>query len=225
MARSTVEILQAALDTWGITLTEKQCAQFSLYNDTLVDWNANRMNLTRLVDPESVAILHFLDSLAFTQFCPIPHGARLIDVGAGAGFPGLAIKILRPDIRLTLLEATAKKLKFCEEIARLSELTDVNFVHGRAEETGERREFRGMFDVATARAVASMNKLVPWVEPFLAKNGVFLAWKGPSAEDETREAAAVAHKLKIAWRVSPVTLPLSGNPPRVHRYVICHREV
>jgi len=135
------------------------------------------------------------------------------------------MKILRPDIRLTLLEATAKKLRFCEEVARLAQLDGCEFLHGRAEETGEKHRFRGMFDVVTARAVASMDRLIPWAEPFLAKDGVFIAWKGPSAEDEMRDASSIARRLKIAWRIVPVPLPLSGSPLRVHQYIVCHREV
>ncbi len=222
---SPEEILQAALSEWQIALTPEQSAQFRAYADLLVDWNANRMNLTRLTSPHDIAISHFLDSLAITQICRIPHNARLIDVGTGAGFPGLAIKILRPDIKLTLLEATQKKLTFCQEVATQLGLQNTNFVHGRAEETGESRSFRGMFDVVTARAVAPMEKLVQWTEPFVSEAGCIVAWKGPSAEDEMAAAGREFRRRKLSWRICPVGLPLSGDPQRVNRYILCQREV
>jgi 16S rRNA (guanine527-N7)-methyltransferase len=219
------QILQDALAEWQIALAPTQLSQFRTYADLLVDWNANRMNLTRLTAPEEIAISHFLDSLAISQVCQVPHSARLIDVGTGPGFPGLAIKILRPDMKLTLLEATQKKLTFCREVAAQTGLENVNFVHGRAEATGESTGFRGMFDVVTARAVAPMEKLILWTEPFIARNGVFVAWKGPSAEDEMAAARSVFRRLKLSWRIVPITLPLSGDPLRVHRYIVCQREV
>jgi len=225
MPLAAVDILEAALADWNIVLTDEQHVRFETYARLLVDWNTHRMNLTRLTSENDIAIGHFLDSLAITQVCRIPNKAKLLDVGSGAGFPGLAIKIMRPDLHVTLLEATAKKLLFCREIIETCSLSDVETIHGRAEETGETRKNRGMFDVITARAVAPMSTLIPWTAGYLAPNGVLVAWKGPAAQEEMESARDVVRQMRIRWRIVPVTLPLSGEPPRVHQYVLCQREV
>lgn len=219
-----VEILQAGLAAWNIDLSDMQRRRFAVFAQLLVEWNANRMNLTRLVSPREIAVSHFLDSLAITQVCSLPRGAALLDIGAGAGFPSLPIKILRPDLNMTLLEATAKKLAFCRALSEACDFADINFIHGRAEETGKGNRIRGIFDVVTARAVAPMRILIPWAVPYLARSGVFVAWKGPAATEEMEAASDIARIHRIKWRAAPVALPLSGEPPRVHQYILCQRE-
>ena len=108
---------RGANETWGLALSDTQLDQFGRYAEMLVDWNATRMNLTRLVSPQDIAVKHFLDSLALLTVLTPAQGARVIDVGTGAGLPGLALKIARPDLRVTLLDSTAKKLSFCTAVA------------------------------------------------------------------------------------------------------------
>ena len=113
MQDSLIEILRRGASEWGLRLSEEQLTQFARYADLLTEWNATRMNLTRLTAPRDVAVKHFLDSLALLTVLTPPPGARLLDVGTGAGLPGLALKIARPDLCVTLLDGTAKKLSFC----------------------------------------------------------------------------------------------------------------
>ncbi|MDR3709143.1 MAG: 16S rRNA (guanine(527)-N(7))-methyltransferase RsmG [Capsulimonadaceae bacterium] len=224
MPSDTISILETALAEWDIVLTDRQKEQFSDYADLLIEWNASRMNLTRLTAPQDIAIGHFLDSLAVIRAAVIRPDVRLIDVGTGAGFPGLPIKILRPDLRLTLLEGTAKKLLFCQTVVNRCRMTDIELIHGRAEETGTKAGFRSAYDIVTARAVAPMSRLMPWAAPFLSRGGTFVAWKGPGAAEEMEQARDVAGRLRLRWRIVPVALPLSGEPPRVHQYILCQRE-
>lgn len=171
----------------GILLTEKQLAQFQRYMELLVEWN-QKMNLTAITDPEGVTVKHFYDSLILLQAVEIPEGARLIDVGTGAGFPGIPLAIARPDIRLTLLDSLNKRLTFLAEVCRELGI-QAELRHARAEEGGRQKELREQFDVATARAVAGMNVLSEYCLPFVKKGGVFAAMKGPDGEEEVKAAA------------------------------------
>ena len=221
-AEQSADLLASALDTWGIALTPLQYDQFRIYAAMLLDWNATRINLTRLVTPEQVAILHFLDSLAPTQFLTVPRSAALLDIGTGAGFPGLAFKILRPDVRVTLLEATAKKLVFCRAVADALELADMETVHGRAEDWPGPGGRRDAFDVVTARAVAPLTKLLGWGVPFLKGPGAsFIAWKGARAAEEMRDAQERARALGVTMRLSTVALPDVDGQATEHHYVVC----
>ena len=150
----------------GILLTEKQLAQFQRYMELLVEWN-QKMNLTAITDPEGVTVKHFYDSLILLQAVEIPEGARLIDVGTGAGFPGIPLAIARPDIRLTLLDSLNKRLTFLAEVCRELEI-QAELRHARAEEGGRQKELREQFDIATARAVAGMNVLSEYCLPYWA---------------------------------------------------------
>ena len=225
MPSETVAILESALANWDIVLNDRQREQFSDYADLLIEWNASRMNLTRLATPPQIAIGHFLDSIALVRAFNPARGARLVDIGTGAGFPGLALKIFRPDLSVTLIEATAKKLLFCEAVRNRCKITDSVIIHGRAEETSKKAELRAAFDIVTARAVAPMRKLLPWAVPFLKRGGTFAAWKGPGAEEEMDLARDVVDGLRIGWRIVSVTMPHSTEPPKAHRFILCQREV
>jgi 16S rRNA (guanine527-N7)-methyltransferase len=180
----------------GVTLTDEHLASFETCYRELVDWN-RRFNLTAITDWEGVLVRHFLDSLSCLMALPradLAAGARVIDVGAGAGFPGLALKIVCPGMRLTLLEATRKKVAFLEHISRVLELTGVEVVHGRAEQAGRDPSCREQFDWAVARAVAEMPTLVEYLLPLVRVGGAVLAQKGEGAAAEVHgaEAAIVA---------------------------------
>ena len=209
MEELIARILQrGANEIWGLSLTDTQIAQFVRYAEMLVEWNATRMNLTRLVSPRDIAVKHFLDSLALLTVLTPPPGARVLDVGTGAGLPGLALKIARPDLRLTLLDSTAKKLLFCRAVADDLGLTSVQTVHARAEEAAKRPELAARFDLVVARAVAPLETLLPWLAPFAAPNGQIAALKGASVGDEMTAARSVARRLGL--RLDPpaaVTLP------------------
>lgn len=161
-------------------ITQGQAEQFSLYCDMLLDWNS-RMNLTAIVDPEQVAQKHFMDSILPASL--IPENASVIDVGTGAGFPGVPLAIMRPDIKLTLLDSLNKRITFLTELCAALNIPAC-CIHARAEDGGRRPELREQFDVATSRAVANVSALAEYTVPFLKVGGVSLMYKGPQAPEE-----------------------------------------
>ena len=180
--------------------------QFLRYRQELLDWNT-RINLTAITDPEEVLIKHFLDSLSLLIVYDRP-GARLLDIGAGAGFPGLPLKIMRPQWQVVLLEATGKKVTFLRHMIEVLHLAGVEAVHGRAEELGHKAEYRASFDVVTARAVASLPTLLEYAAPFCRVGGqIILPKKGELAE-ELVQGKRAAHQLGLVFKADvAVTLP------------------
>lgn len=174
----------------GFEVSEKMYGQLDRYAETLVEWN-KKMNLTGITDPEGVAVKHFLDSILPLKFLEIPQGARVIDVGTGAGFPGLPMKIYRPDIKLTLLDSLNKRVNFLSAACEAAE-AEAKRVHGRAEEAGRNPLYRERFDIAVARAVAAMPVLVEYCLPFVKVGGLFAAMKGPNENFKDGEKAVKA---------------------------------
>lgn len=165
--------------------------KFVRFYEMLIDWN-NRMNLTAITEPADIAMKHFADSLTASEL--IPMQAACIDIGTGAGFPGIPLKIMRPDIKLTLFDSLNKRIVFLNEV--LSELDiQAETVHMRAEDGGRNVKFREKFDVALTRAVANTNVLCEWTLPFVKKGGVSIMYKGPKAADETEKAGRALKEL------------------------------
>ncbi len=214
MEPTPTDILRrGANDIWGLGLTEAQLAQFARYAELIAEWNATRLNLTRLVTPRDIAVKHFLDSLAPLTVVAVPQDASVIDVGTGAGLPGLAWKIARPGLRLTLLDATAKKLAFCRAVADDLRLDGVRTLHARAEDAGREPGEAGAYDVAAARAVAPLDKLLPWMAPFLRPCGLLVALKGAGVSGELPAARPVARRLGLTLaRPVPLELPEADEP-------------
>lgn len=206
-------VRRGANEVWGMGLSDEQLAQFARYADLLTEWNATRMNLTRLTSPRAVAVKHFLDSLALLTLLTPPPGARVLDVGTGAGLPGLALKIARPDLNLTLMDGTAKKLQFCRAVADDLGLADIETVHARAEEAARRADLAGRFDLITARAVAPLERLLPLLSPFLAPGGVAAALKGTGVAEEMAAARPVARRLGLTLvLLAAFALPEAEEP-------------
>ena len=224
MEELIAEILRrGANEIWGLNLSETQIVQFGRYAEMLVEWNATRMNLTRLVSPRDIAVKHFLDSLALLTVLNPPPGARVLDVGTGAGLPGLALKIARPDLSVTLLDSTAKKLTFCRAVADDLGLTSVETVHARAEEAARRPELAGRFDLVVARAVAPLATLLPWLAPFAASKGQIAALKGVSVAGEMDAARPVARRLGLTLEL-PLSVPLPEAEETIIRLIILARR-
>ncbi|MCC9702661.1 16S rRNA (guanine(527)-N(7))-methyltransferase RsmG [Streptococcus agalactiae] len=168
----------------GITLTDKQKKQFETYFKLLVEWN-EKINLTAITDKEEVYLKHFYDSIA-----PILQGyidnspLSILDIGAGAGFPSIPMKILYPEIDITIIDSLNKRINFLNILANELELSGVHFFHGRAEDFGQDKVFRAKFDIVTARAVARMQVLAELTIPFLKVNGRLIALKAAAAEEE-----------------------------------------
>ena len=176
------ESLLSAAAAFGIELTAGQAEQFNTYADLLVEWN-KVMNLTAITEPEDIVMKHFVDSLLLFNAYDVPENATLIDVGTGAGFPGLPVKIFRPDVRVTLLDSLQKRLNFLEAVSNTAGC-ETKRVHARAEDAGREPALRESYDVACARAVAAMPNLCDYCLPFVKKGGVFIAMKGPGLDEE-----------------------------------------
>ncbi len=191
----------------GLTLSPEQAAQFSRYTAELIDWN-RRINLTAIIDPLEIVRKHFLDSLSAIAACDLRPAERIIDVGSGAGFPGLPIRIARPDVRLTLLEATRKKCDFLRRVIAVLGLNDVVIVNARAEAAGRNPAHREQYDVAIARGVAEMATLAEYLLPFVRIGGRVAAQKSGEVETEVeRAAAAIAALGGRLQRIVSVNVP------------------
>ena len=186
----------------GVRLTAVQQEQFARYLSILMDWNG-RMNLTAVREPAAIETRHFLDSLTCAPLIGDLNGQRLIDVGTGAGLPGLPLKILYPEMQLTLVESVGKKTRFLQAVVDELALTDVIILQERAEALGQQHAYREKYDWAVARAVAKLPTLAEYLLPFCKVGGHMLAQKGRRAEEET----AVSHHA--------ITL-LGGGAPELH---------
>lgn len=173
------------LSKHNFELTDKQKQQFKLYFKMLIEVNEH-VNLTRITEEDEVYLKHFYDSITplFTFGAVFKDGATLCDVGAGAGFPSIPLKILKPGLKVTIVDSLQKRLNFLKDLISELGLTDVELVHGRAEDVGQNKLYRERFDIVTARAVARMSVLSEYCLPLVKKGGYFAALKGPKAEDE-----------------------------------------
>ena len=181
-----ISVLQKDLADLSIGLTDRQLEQFSQYGDLLISWN-ERMNLTRIVEPTAVCRQHFLDSIMPVRYLSL-SGKSLIDIGTGAGFPGIPFKIMIPDLKLTLLDALDKRCHFLQEVVDQLQLADVRIIHGRAEDVARDKTCREQFDLATSRAVAKINILCEYAIPFLQVGGQFIAYKLDDSQTELTDA-------------------------------------
>ena len=188
------DIMTNAFTSEGFSLTEQQLQQFVIYYDTLITWN-QKMNLTAIEEPVEVAYKHFVDSACLLRVVPDLKQKSMIDVGTGAGFPGVPLKIMEPALDLTLFDSLNKRIIFLQELCQKLQLKDVKAVHGRAEEFGIKPEYRQQYDMATARAVARMPVLLEICLPFVKKGGIFIALKGPELENEIKESSNALKEL------------------------------
>lgn len=204
----TPEEFYQALEAFNISLSEQQKEQFKTYFRLLVEWN-EKINLTAITDKKEVYLKHFYDSVA-----PVLQGhitnepIRLLDIGAGAGFPSLPMKIICPEIDVTIIDSLNKRINFLKLLADELGLTGVHFYHGRAEDFGQDKAFRGQFDIVTARAVARMQVLSELTIPFLKVSGRLIALKAAAADQEIADAS---NALRLLF--SQVSLNENYNLP------------
>ena len=215
------KLLLETCQDMGIHLTQEQIKQFAQYQELLLQWN-EKMNLTAIVEPKEIAIKHFADSLSIANVVPLQEGSRVIDVGTGAGFPGIPVKIGFPNVEMTLLDSLQKRIGFLEEVVENLGLTGVDCVHSRAEDGGKNPMYREQFDYCISRAVANLAVLSEYCLPFVAVGGLFLSLKGPDTENERLAAEKAITVLggKIE-KVYPITIPNSD----LHHQLICIRKV
>ena len=208
-------ILAEQAERLGLSLSEHQLEQFGEYTRMLAAGN-RRANLTAITDPDEVQVRHYLDSLTAVLARPDwPTGIRVVDIGAGAGFPGLPLRITFPGIKLTLAESTGKKTAFLRELVEGLELEDVEILTVRAEELGRTEGYRGQFDVALARGVAALPALIEYALPLCKGHGQLLAWKGSDGPAEAKAAGNALSELggKIAGlhSVNALSPPLPAD--------------
>lgn len=179
-------ILKETLQKMNQQILAEDFVLFQQYYEMLVSWN-EKMNLTAITLPEEVAVKHFADSLSLLSCLPEKKGLKLIDIGTGAGFPGIPLQIVRKDLHLTLLDSLNKRLIFLKEVCGVLGLK-ADFVHSRAEEASRKEEYREKYDAAVSRGVAQLGILCEYCLPYVKKGGRFIAMKGPGAEEELRRA-------------------------------------
>jgi len=192
-------------------ISDEKCNLFQTYYEMLVDWN-ERMNLTAITDEEGVATKHFLDSLNANVDDVIKSASSVIDVGTGAGFPGIPLKIMDPTIKLTLLDSLAKRVNFLNEVTSELGLENVSAIHARAEDMGTDKKYREQYDVCVSRAVANLATLTELCLPFVKCGGYFVSLKGPKAEQEVEEAK---NAIKL----------LGGKFIRIERYAVSDTDL
>lgn len=195
----------------GIELSDEQLTQFERYYEELVSWN-EKMNLTGITARDQVYIKHFYDSISLAFHLPMENVSSMADIGSGAGFPGIPLKICYPHLRLTIIDSLNKRIHFLQHVVDQLGLKEVELLHGRAEDLARKEGLRDSFDLVTARAVARMAVLNEFCLPFAKPGGVFAAMKGSNPEDEVKEATRSLSELKGKWVSSPeFSLPMENS--------------
>lgn len=179
----------------GVGVDSRQLEQFQSYASILREWN-EKMNLTAIVEERSIVVKHFLDCLEFVARIGLASGDTVLDVGSGAGFPGLVIQIVRPDVHVSVCDSLQKRVRFLEHLSGQLELPRVTCIHGRAEDLARMALHRDRYRVVTARAVAKLVVLSEWCLPFVSPGGRFVAMKGPGWESELEEAEVAIGRLR-----------------------------
>ncbi len=204
------EDAKALFNTYGINVSRETYGKMQVYAEFLVDYNQN-VNLTAVTEGNEILKKHFLDSLLLEKFCTILQNGRLLDIGSGAGFPGMPLALQRPDLDITLLDSLQKRITFLEKLCALLECP-CKPLHGRAEEMAKAAEYREKFDVVTARAVASMPVLAEYSLPFVKPGGVWIAMKGPG---ESVKPALQAIRILGGKLQDTISYQLPGGDARV----------
>lgn len=187
------QVLINGLEKWNIQIDQKQQEQLEAYYDLLIEWNSF-MNLTGITEYEEVLVKHFLDSLALFREKSYKAKLSLLDMGTGAGFPGIPLKIVYPDIKVTLVDSLNKRIKFLDEVISKLELHDIIAIHARAEELARKEEYREQYDMVVSRAVARTVSLAEFCIPYVKVGGYFIPYKSGNIQEELEEAQ---HAIKV----------------------------
>ncbi|WP_416175716.1 16S rRNA (guanine(527)-N(7))-methyltransferase RsmG [Clostridium sp.] len=171
----------------GLNFDLEKYNKFKKYMDLLQTWN-KKINLTSIKENEQIVKKHFIDSINAFQFLPLRNSSSIIDIGTGAGFPGIPISIMKPDIKIVLLDSLSKRVNFLNEVIESIDLKNTSAIHSRAEDAARRNEYRECFDISISRAVGNLSVLSELCIPFVKLNGYFIAMKGPAVSDEIEES-------------------------------------
>lgn len=206
-----MNIFESKLNELGITLTEKQKQQFNQYYELLIEWN-KVMNLTGITDYDEVNEKHFVDSVSIVKAIDINKIESVIDIGTGAGFPGIPLKIVFPHLKIVLLDSLNKRINFLNTVISKLELTDIITIHGRAEDYAKQKEYREKFDLCVSRAVANLSTLSEYCIPYVKVGGMFIPYKSGEIDEEVQ-------KSEKATRI------LGGNMERVIKFQLPGSEI
>ncbi|QVK17884.1 16S rRNA (guanine(527)-N(7))-methyltransferase RsmG [Mycoplasmatota bacterium] len=205
----------------NVEIDEKQLSLFKQYYEILVEYN-QKMNLTSITDKDEVYLKHFYDSLSLLFYCSIEENFKLCDVGAGAGFPSIPLKIVRPDLKITIVDSLGKRIQFLNHLIKKLDLNEVNMVHSRAEEFSVNN--RESYDIVTGRAVARLNILSELCVPLVRENGKFIAMKGQTGHEELQEAKNAIKTLGCELKaVHEFSLPLNGGSRNILIFTKKHK--
>lgn len=217
---NTVQFLKD-INSMGISLSDEQAGQFLRYYEMLVRWN-EMMNLTAITDFADVMKKHFVDSLSLVRVCDLTGSLSLIDVGTGAGFPGLVLKIAFPDLKVTLLDSLNKRIHFLDEVVSELGIHGVNTVHGRAEDYAKQDKYRESFDLCVSRAVANLSTLSEYCLPFVKVGGLFISYK---SERVSEELATAEHAISILGGVVENQVELMLPDSDIYRNLVMIRKI
>lgn len=202
----------------NIELSDDMIENFLKYQKLLLEWN-EKMNLTAITEEKDIMIKHFIDSLTIEKY--IPQNAKVIDVGTGAGFPGIPLKIVRKDLQITLLDSLNKRVNFLNEVIHQCQLENIVALHGRAEDFGQDLKYRETYDIATARAVANIATLTELCTPFLKPGGLFLCMKADVEEEMKNAQNAVKELNMVEKQIERFQLPATGD----QRTIILYQKI
>ncbi len=197
MINFNIQKIVPLCSNFGVEITPEITEKLNLYGNLLIEWN-KKINLTAITEPQEVLYKHFYDCILFFKNNKVPKNAKIIDVGTGAGFPGVVLKIVRPDLEVTLLDSLNKRIIFLNDVIEKLGLKGITAVHSRAEDGGKNPNFREKYDIACARAVAAMPVLLEYCAPFVKIGGQFIAMKGPSAQNEVAICKNAVKQLGVS---------------------------
>lgn len=184
---SAYDLMIQYADKFKINIDEEKLDKFKKYTALIKEWN-EKINLTAITDEDDIIRKHFIDSISVLESNVIKNGMKIIDIGTGAGFPGIPLKIVLPDSNILLVDSLNKRVNFLNEVIRMLELHGIEAIHARAEEAAKKPEYRENFNIVVSRAVANMSVLSEYCIPFAKIGGYFIAMKGPSSENEIEES-------------------------------------
>lgn len=179
------DLLNEASNNEGLKFDQNKYDQFMLYKDLIKEWN-EKINLTAIKEDEAIVKKHFIDSMKVFKFDQLKNAKNVIDIGTGGGFPGIPMKIIKPEVNIVLLDSLNKRIIFLEEVIKRLDLKNIKAIHGRAEDFAKEKQYREKFDVAVSRAVANLTVLSEYCIPYVKVGGYFVAMKGPAVEEEIK---------------------------------------